>query len=172
MPRRAREGWAAEPKLIKGEVNAEVTTQEHYDDGPSQNTCPTAAKVTASSTLKPEGKNSYGAEHLVDGKLKSAWSEGAQDTGLGTTLTFKVGPPDTSRPSFEGIFHVFNGYAASEVLWKKNARVKKLKVTLNGKPLFREKRVKNGPTLAAMWGSGQVAEEFPLSARRAPQPLN
>ena len=127
--------WAAEPKLIKGEVNAEVTTQEQYDDGPSQNTCPTAAKVTTSSTLKPEGKTTYGAEHLVDGKLKSAWSEGAEDTGVGTTITFKVGPPDTSRPSFEGIFHVFNGYAASEAVWKKNARVKKLKVTLNGKPL-------------------------------------
>lgn len=33
--------------------------------------------------------------------------------------------------------------------------------------LFREKRVDTGPTLAELWGKGQVAEEFPLSTRRA-----
>ncbi len=33
--------------------------------------------------------------------------------------------------------------------------------------LFREKRVENGPTLAQLWGRGQVAEEFPLATRVA-----
>lgn len=32
--------------------------------------------------------------------------------------------------------------------------------------LFREQRVTNGPTLEAMWGRGQVAEEFPLAVPR------
>ena len=27
--------------------------------------------------------------------------------------------------------------------------------------LFRERRTQNGPTVEAMWGKGQVAEEFP-----------
>ena len=31
--------------------------------------------------------------------------------------------------------------------------------------LFREKRVGDGPTLAKLWGRGQVAEEFPLATR-------
>jgi anaerobic magnesium-protoporphyrin IX monomethyl ester cyclase len=36
--------------------------------------------------------------------------------------------------------------------------------------LFREQRTANGPTLEEMWGRGQVAEEFPLTARkRAPR---
>ncbi len=129
----ALSSFAAEPKAIKGQVNAEVTTQEQYDDGPSQHACGDAVKVSASSTLKPEGKTTYEAAHLVDGKLKSAWSEGAEDVGVGTAITFTVGPPDTSRATFEGAFHVFNGYAASAAVWKKNARVKKFKVTLNGK---------------------------------------
>lgn len=128
----ASSSWAA-PKVIKGQVNAEVTTQEQYDDGPSQHACGNAVVVSASSSLKPEGKITYEAAHLVDGKLKSAWSEGAEDVGVGTTFAFKVGPPDTSRASFEGGFHVFNGYGASAAVWKKNARVKKLKVSLNGK---------------------------------------
>jgi hypothetical protein len=129
----ASSSWAAEPKVIKGQVNAEVTTQEQYEDGPSQHACGDATRVSASSTLKPEGKITYEAAHLIDGKLKSAWSEGADDVGVGTTITFTVGPPDTSRAAFEGAFHVFNGYAASAAVWKKNARVKKLKVSLNGK---------------------------------------
>ncbi len=129
----ASQAWAADLKVVKGQVNADVTTQEQYDDGPSQNACGDAAKVAASSTLKPEGKTTYEAEHLMDGKLKAAWSEGADDVGVGTTLTFKIGPPDTSRANFEGAFHLFNGYGASAAVWKKNARVKKFKVCLNGK---------------------------------------
>lgn len=33
--------------------------------------------------------------------------------------------------------------------------------------LFRERRTNDGPTLAKMWGDGQVKEEFPLTARRS-----
>lgn len=129
----ASQTFAADLKVVKSQVNAEVTTQDQYDDGPSQHACADAARVSASSTLKPEGKATYEAEHLMDGKLKTAWSEGSEDVGVGTTITFKVGPPDTSRASFEGGFQVFNGYGASAAVWKKNARVKKLKVSLNGK---------------------------------------
>lgn len=127
------QAWAADLKVVKAQVDAEVTTQEQYDDGPSQHACANAAKVSASSTLKPEGKITYEAGHLMDGKLKSAWSEGADDVGVGTTITFKVGPPDTSRAAFEGAFHVFNGYGASAAVWKKNARARRFKVSLNGK---------------------------------------
>jgi anaerobic magnesium-protoporphyrin IX monomethyl ester cyclase len=35
--------------------------------------------------------------------------------------------------------------------------------------LFREKRVANGPTVAALWGEGQVAEELPNVITRAPR---
>ncbi|MBL0742596.1 NADase-type glycan-binding domain-containing protein [Chryseolinea lacunae] len=88
-------------------------------------------KVTASSWLKPQGGNSYDANNAHDLNYKTAWVEGVAGPGVGQYLRYAF-LPESARVN-EII--VVNGYVKDQTAWENNARVKKLKVLLNDKPL-------------------------------------
>ncbi|MEM7011690.1 MAG: DUF4424 family protein, partial [Verrucomicrobiota bacterium] len=84
-------------------------------------------EATASSTLAPQGDNTYDAKNVADWDKEKAWVEGAEGDGVGESLTLRMKTP---LP----VHHVSitPGYTASERLWAANNRVAKLKITANG----------------------------------------
>ncbi|MEM6376949.1 MAG: hypothetical protein AAF705_01975, partial [Bacteroidota bacterium] len=87
-------------------------------------------EVSASSSLKSQGANTYGAQNAHDFSYKNAWVEGVAGYGIGEYLTYKFA---ASAPRITDII-VINGYVKSERAYQNNSRVKKLKVYLNDKP--------------------------------------
>lgn len=86
--------------------------------------------VTASSTLKPQGKVNYKAENAHDFNYLNVWAEGAKGYGIGEYLLYTF---EANCPRITGII-VVNGHVKSETAWKNNSRVKKLKVYIDNKP--------------------------------------
>jgi hypothetical protein len=87
-------------------------------------------KITASSVLSPQGKNTYTPANAHDFTLNTAWVEGAKGPGIGQYIEYtfyKGNPPVTT-------VILFNGYVKSEKAWMENARIKKIKLYVNGKP--------------------------------------
>lgn len=87
-------------------------------------------EVTASSALKPQGTNSYGADNAQDLSFKTAWVEGVPGYGVGEYLLYKF---SSTSPRITDII-VINGYVKSERAYRDNSRVKKLKMYLNDTP--------------------------------------
>jgi hypothetical protein len=83
----------------------------------------------ASNTLAPQGKNNYAVSNLSDDNPKTAWVEGQDDYGIGTYLEF------TNFIIYGSELHILNGYQSSQTSWENNSRVKKLKVSCDGKEL-------------------------------------
>lgn len=79
----------------------------------------------ASSTL---GKN-FDVENLGDEILDRAWAEGKPGSGIGETINYR-----TIRNAWplEKII-IYNGYQKEIGLWKRNNRVKELKLYVDGK---------------------------------------
>lgn len=88
-------------------------------------------KVTASSELNSQGKNTYAAKNAHDLNYKNAWVEGVPGYGIGEYLLYSF---SAQSPRVNQII-VVNGYVKSESAWKNNSRVKKLKVYKNDKPI-------------------------------------
>jgi hypothetical protein len=87
-------------------------------------------KIKASSTLAPQGTNTYDARNAHNGTLNTAWVEGVKGYGIGQFIEYTFGknnPPVTS-------IIIFNGYVKSDKAWKDNSRIKRLKMYVNGKP--------------------------------------
>lgn len=87
-------------------------------------------KVTASSQLKPAGDNTYDAKNAHDFSFKTAWVEGVPGYGAGEYLEYLF---KNESPRVTDIL-IYNGYLKSEAGWKKNSRVKRLKLSVNGRP--------------------------------------
>lgn len=83
--------------------------------------------ASASSSLKPEGGLTYGPEHLTGYDAERAWVEGAEGDGIGESVTLTMNKPAKATRLLIG-----NGYRKSADLFKKNNRVKKLGVSVNG----------------------------------------
>ncbi len=86
-------------------------------------------KIKSSSTLAPQGTNTYNAQNAHNGTLNSAWVEGVKGYGIGEYIEYTFGkgnPPVTT-------VILFNGYVKSDKAWKDNSRIKKLKLYVNGK---------------------------------------
>lgn len=91
-------------------------------------------EATASSTLPPGDKLSYGAANVRGfsyGDDYRAWSEGAKGDGLGEWLELKT---HRAMPLF-GI-RIQPGYGKSEHLFEANNRPKRVEVELNGEHRF------------------------------------
>jgi len=86
--------------------------------------------ISASSSLSAQSNVNYRANNIHDLNYKTAWVEGVKGYGIGEWIMYHF-PPQTPRIT-ELI--VVNGYAKSEQTWKDNSRVKKLKMSINGKP--------------------------------------
>jgi len=86
--------------------------------------------VTASSSLKSQGDNSYDAANASDLNYKTAWVEGVAGDGIGQYLLYKF---PAENPRITNII-VVNGYVKSQAAWENNARPKKLKLYVNDRP--------------------------------------
>jgi len=80
--------------------------------------------ISASSTLEPN-KTSYRKNNLIDRNPMTAWVEGDEGYGIGSSFEISCNNLNT----------IYNGYQNSPVNWLKNSRVKKFKVYIDGKPL-------------------------------------
>lgn len=80
-----------------------------------------AARVCASSTLGSQGRNSYALSNMFDGDVATAWVEGVSGTGEGQQITVSFDQPTTIRR-----LNIVTGYAKSQDIFLKNARVRAL----------------------------------------------
>jgi len=87
----------------------------------------TIASLTATSTLKSQGSNSYAATNAGDKNPATAWVEGESDGGVGKSLQFKAA-------ACSGLV-VMNGYQKSQGSFSNNARVADLAVSADGAAL-------------------------------------
>jgi hypothetical protein len=89
-----------------------------------------AAEAKPSGDAKPadnfprKGRVSYSAKNLTDGNSSTAWVENRPDLGRGSKIEIEL----TGRPDV-ALICVVNGYAESWDLYKRNSRVRELKVT-------------------------------------------
>lgn len=95
----------------------------------------TVFTAKASSVYKLKYNNEYtvGADMAVDGRLKTAWNEGADGTGIGEWI--RLTPADGKEYTYKG-FKIANGFQYHTYhkgdRWKKNNRVASLKVYADG----------------------------------------
>ncbi len=88
------------------------------------------SKVSVSSHLANSDTIRYDEKSISDLNYYSAWVEGVEGHGIGETITFEFAP---MHPRITEII-IANGYVKDQASWKNNARVKKLKVSVNGSP--------------------------------------
>ncbi len=84
-------------------------------------------KVKASSILTKEKKITYQPEKANDLDYRTAWVEGKPDEGIGEYIEYYF---KNKSPRITQII-ITNGYVKSEMTWKDNNRVKKLKLIVN-----------------------------------------
>jgi len=116
------------------------------------------AKYCASSVLKPQIDNSgriatYGPELLVDGLLDTAWVEGKSGNGEGEWVLVDFGSPRLIYA-----LEIYNGYHKNVSLFRRNARVRGLEITLsNGHSQIATLADRAGPQTISVQG-GDNAE--------------
>jgi hypothetical protein len=76
-------------------------------------------RTSATSRLPNSGDITYDPANTVDGDAQTAWSEGRPGPGVGETLTYRFTRPINLRRIV-----VLNGYAKSNELFERNARVR------------------------------------------------
>ncbi|MCC9070135.1 hypothetical protein LNQ49_00755 [Flavobacterium sp. F-65] len=86
-------------------------------------------KVRASSYLNSDKSTNYEAKNANDLSYQTAWVEGKTDEGIGEYLEYYF---LNKSPRITQII-ISNGYVKSESVWKNNNRVKKLRLSTNGK---------------------------------------
>ncbi|MCV9933612.1 hypothetical protein OIU80_15105 [Flavobacterium sp. LS1R47] len=86
-------------------------------------------KIKASSTLNSEKDTKYQAKNANDLSYQTAWVEGKPDEGIGEYLEYSF---YNKSPRITQII-ISNGYVKSDAAWKNNNRVKKLRLSINGK---------------------------------------
>ena len=129
--------WA-DPATIVEEEECEGCPEEEDcegcpedDEGDSASDCFPITKIKATSRLAPQGKNNYDEKNLNDYDPFTAWVEGVKGYGIGEKVTFYL----EYAYDFSSLY-IYNGYTKSKAAWKNNSRVKKLKVSYDGKPMF------------------------------------
>lgn len=94
-------------------------------------TTPGTQTVVASSVLSSQGSASYRASNIIDCNHETAWVEGVSGYGVGQWIEFRDISPDGDITAI----HILNGYVKSDRAWSENARVKRLKVYYNDRPI-------------------------------------
>jgi len=97
--------------------------------------CAMGWQTTASSYLKPQGRNRYDVRNLDDGLVNTAWIEGIKGYGIGETITFTFTPKNFKEAHLEKVnfngFFVINGYCKTKTTWKENSRTKRIRIKPN-----------------------------------------
>ena len=138
--------------------NAEAGNETDYEDlmvslnGGCNLGCAIGWTLSTTSTLNPQGENSYEAKNMDDGNKNTAWIEGKSDYGIGEKIiiTFADATGHSGIP-FDGI-ELTNGYAKSQTTWSDNSRIKLLKLYHNKKPMFLIKLVDSIYPQWISWG--------------------
>lgn len=92
--------------------------------------CDGPQDAKASTTLAQQGKYKYLASNVSDDNPTTAWVEGNVDYGIGEFLEFK-----DWVPMGNGEISILNGYQSTKTAWENNSRVKKFKISINGKDI-------------------------------------
>lgn len=100
-------------------------------------------KYCCSSFLKDKNKDIYfyGYKNLFDKDISTSWVEGSEGSGINEYLLIPFFKQDESMFSYKKKknininFQINNGYCKNESLFKKNNRVKKIKITVYDIPL-------------------------------------
>ncbi|MFT6142670.1 MAG: hypothetical protein ACJAZO_000007 [Myxococcota bacterium] len=107
-----------------------------------------ASSAEASTTYPPEGNETYGANHVMDGKVATSWVEGADGSGLGSWVRMTL-PAETSVQKVK----VWGGMWNSHEYWTRANRPKDI-----------EFRFSDGSIQAFTMADEMVAQEFALPA--------
>ena len=127
-----------EPNNISEWIDPATIVQEECDDcpedgeGDTEQDCFPVTNIKATSRLASQGKNNYDEKNLYDYNNYTPWAEGVKGYGIGEKITFTL---KDATAAFTGI-SIVNGYSKSKTAWKNNSRVKKLKLTYNGTPMY------------------------------------
>ncbi|SHM74724.1 NADase-type glycan-binding domain-containing protein [Flavobacterium xanthum] len=93
---------------------------------------PERGNIITSTILSSQGKSKYLASYVFDHDPTNAWVEGSSDYGIGEFLEINnwqiMGGNVRELP-------ILNGYQSSKTALQNNSRVKKFKVSLNGKDI-------------------------------------
>lgn len=87
-------------------------------------------KIKASSHLEPINGITYNADNIHDFSYKTVWAEGVDGNGIGESVTYYF---MGKSPRVTQVL-IANGYVKTDKAWSDNARVKRLKMYVNGKP--------------------------------------
>lgn len=92
--------------------------------------------IRGSSSLRPNGINRYDSENVKDRNLATAWVEGAKGNGIGEYIEYTLTPQKNIGANDRAIMNilVFNGYRKTRTTWKENGRIKRMRLSVNGKP--------------------------------------
>jgi hypothetical protein len=83
-----------------------------------------AIRVTASSSLPPQGGNDYKPKNTLDNRPWTAWNEGAPGDGEGASLLYEF-----DRQANLQRLDIINGYAKSSKAYAENARIQLARIT-------------------------------------------
>ena len=107
--------------------------EEEDEDGyDSPQDCYPTSNIFATSRLAAQGNVNYDEKNLYDEDYQTSWAEGVDGYGIGEKITFAF---NDVNAGFTGI-EIANGDYASEDSWKNYSRVKKMKLSFNGEPMF------------------------------------
>jgi hypothetical protein len=87
-------------------------------------------KIKASSHLEAISGVTYNADNIHDFSYKTVWAEGVDGYGVGESITYYF---QRQSPRVTEVL-IANGYVKTDKAWSDNARVKRLKMYVNGKP--------------------------------------
>lgn len=87
-------------------------------------------RLSASSSLKPQGNKTYFAAKAHDFNHETVWSEGVPGYGVGEYLLYEF---EGNCPRITTI-RILNGYVKNEKKWTENSRVKQILVRYNDEP--------------------------------------
>jgi hypothetical protein len=125
-------------KTLTGVLGTEDSYEEIFIslNGGCSLSCGIGWTLSTTSTLKSQGKNTYGSENMDDGERQTAWVEGVNGYGIGEKVIIEFeGSEKSNRIPFDG-FSITNGYAKNLEAWKANSRVKSFILSYNGTPIY------------------------------------
>ena len=106
--------------------------EEDEDGYDSPQDCYPISNISSTSRLATQGNVNYDEKNLYDEDYQTSWAEGVDGYGIGEKITFEF---NDVNAGFTGI-EIANGDYASEDAWRNYSRVKKLKLSFNGEPIF------------------------------------
>lgn len=125
--------WAADLPLLQAQPDR--GTAEEFAG--CSLACGMGWTTHVSSELPPQAGNRYGAACAEDADARTCWASRGANPWIEFRFTenAKDGPP--SGPVDMRGFRLLNGYAKSAAAWADNARMKTLRMDLNGQPVAR-----------------------------------